>query len=65
MQRLLASHFEENGSVPVLEWLDNLPEKTQDKCRVRMEQLADLGHELRRLEADFLRDKIYELRVSQ
>lgn len=55
---------EEDGSVPVLEWLDNLPEKTQDKCRVRIERLADLGHELRRPEADFLTDKIYELRVS-
>ncbi|WP_373456635.1 type II toxin-antitoxin system RelE/ParE family toxin [Microcystis sp. 0824] len=26
--------------------------------------MAELGHELRRPEADFLRDKIYELRVN-
>ncbi|MUG98081.1 type II toxin-antitoxin system RelE/ParE family toxin [Scytonema sp. UIC 10036] len=61
---LVIFYKEEDGSVPVLEWLDNLPQKAQDKCRVRIERLADLGHELRRPEADFLRDKIYELRVS-
>jgi phage-related protein len=50
-------------TVPVLDWLDSLPSKAQDKCRVRIERLRDLGHELRRPEADFLRDGIYELRV--
>ena len=38
--------------------------KVQDKCRVRIERLRDLGHELRRPEADYLRDGIYELRVG-
>lgn len=52
------------GSVPVLEWLDTLPPKAQDKCRVKIERLQDLGHELRRPEADLLRDGIYELRVG-
>lgn len=54
---------EEVGSVPVLDWLDELPAKAQDKCRVRIERLRDLGHELRRPEVDYLRDGIYELRV--
>jgi len=49
-------------TVPVLDWLDSLPTKALDKCRVRIERLRDLGHELRRPEADFLRDGIYELR---
>ena len=31
---------------------------------VRLQRLAELGHEIRRPEADFLRDKIYELRVG-
>jgi hypothetical protein len=31
---------------------------------VRIERLRDLGHELRRPEADYLRDGIYELRVG-
>lgn len=52
------------GSVPVLDWLDTLPAKAQDKCRVKIERLQDLGHELRRPEADLLRDGIYELRVG-
>jgi phage-related protein len=52
-----------DGSVPILEWFDRLPEKALDKCRVRLERLRDLGHELRRPEADYLRDGIYELRV--
>ena len=55
---------DDDGSVPVLEWLDSLPRKAQDKCFVRISRLAELGHELRRPEADFLRDKIYELRIG-
>ena len=55
---------EDDGSVPVLEWLRKMPVKVQDKCRVKLERLAEMGHELRRPEADLLRDKIYELRAS-
>ena len=40
------------------------PARAQDKCRVRIERLRDLGHELRRPESDYLRDGIYELRVG-
>ena len=54
---------DEDGSVPILEWFELLPEKALDKCRVKLERLRDLGHELRRPEADYLRDGIYELRV--
>ena len=57
-------YCEADGSVPVLEWLDGIPEKAQDKCRVRLERLRELGHELRRPEADFLRDGIHEIRAS-
>jgi phage-related protein len=55
---------EGNGACPVLLWLDGLIAKVQDKCIVKIERLAELGHELRRPEADFLRDGIYELRAS-
>ena len=41
-----------------------LPDKALDKCRVKLERLRDLGHELRRPEADYLRDGFYELRVG-
>jgi phage-related protein len=52
------------GNVPVLEWLDLLPVKIQDKCVVKIERLSELGHELRRPEADLLRNGIYELWVG-
>jgi phage-related protein len=55
---------DEQRVCPLLVWLDQLPTKVQDKCIVRIERLAEMGHELRRPEADFLRDGIYELRTS-
>ncbi len=53
-----------DGSVPLLEWLDGLPTKVKAKCIERIDRLGELGHELRRPEADFLREGIYELRAS-
>ena len=55
---------EKDGTVPLLAWLDALPEKIQLKCLGRIERLKQEGHALRRPEADFLRDKIYELRIG-
>ncbi len=54
---------EPDGTVPLVEWLAEVPDRARDKCRLRLERLAELGHELRRPEADYLRDDIYELRV--
>ena len=54
---------EADGTVPLLTWLDRLPDKAKDKCTVALGRLVELGHELRRPEADLLRDGIYELRV--
>ena len=56
---------EPDGSCPLLEWMDKLPSKVQDKCMVKIERLKELGHELRRPEADYLRDDVYELRVRR
>jgi phage-related protein len=53
-----------DGSCPFLEWFKELPAKVQDKCYVRLERLREIGHGLRRPEADLLRDGIYELRTS-
>jgi phage-related protein len=65
MPRTTVAFFQEtDGVVPFLEWFESLQAKAQDKCRVRLERLAELGHELRRPEADLLRDGIYELRVG-
>ena len=55
---------EDDGTVPILDWLDELPDRVQAKCLVRIERLRQLGHELRRPEADYLRDDIYELRIG-
>lgn len=54
---------EEDGSVPVLEWISGLPEKVQDKLVARIELLEEKGYELRRPHADILRDGIHELRT--
>jgi phage-related protein len=55
---------EEDGTIPILQWLDGLPSRVVARCRVRIERLAELGYELRRPEADLLRDGIYELRIG-
>jgi hypothetical protein len=55
---------DDDGSVPVLEWIDGLVPKARLKILVRLERLRQLGHELRRPEADLLRDDIHELRIS-
>ena len=57
---------EQPGNSPVVDWLRTLNAtnpKAFDKCRAAIARLALLGHELRRPEADYLRDDIYELRV--
>ena len=54
------------GFAPVWEWLTNLRKnnpKAYAKCAIRLRRLAEMGHELRRPEADLLRDGIYELRA--
>ena len=60
----LVFYQDDDGTCPVLDWLRTIPPKARMKCRVRMERLAEMGHELRRPEADLLRDKIYELRAT-
>ena len=50
----------------MVDWWRTLNEtnpRAYDKCRAAIARLALLGHELRRPEADYLRDDIYELRV--
>jgi phage-related protein len=56
---------EVDGRVPLLEWMDELPRKVQDKWTERFEDLREYGHELRRPICEYLRDKIYELRVKR
>lgn len=57
-------YCELDGSAPFLSRFDKLPAKAQDKIVVRIERLKELGHDLRRPEAEYLRDNIYELRIK-
>lgn len=59
---------DDDGTVPVRDWLLQLRQRQRRafaKCVVRIRRLAELGHELRRPEADLLRDGIYELRARE
>jgi len=60
----LVLYRDSDGTVPLLEWFDTLPSKVLDKCRAWLRRLRDQGHELRRPDADYLRDGVYELRVG-
>ena len=55
---------EKDGTVPVIDWLDGLNQSIRAKCFAKLRRLVELGYELRRPEADFLRDGIYELRIG-
>ncbi len=54
---------EDDNRVPLVEWLESVPVKPAAKCVAALARLEELGHELRRPEADYLRDDIHELRV--
>jgi phage-related protein len=59
---------EANGEVPVWQWLTGLAKhdrKAFAKCAAKIKRLEDKGHELRRPEADYLEDDIYELRAKK
>ncbi len=60
----LVLYREEDGEVPIALWLNTIPRKASKKCILRIERLKQLGHELRRPEADYIRDGIYELRIA-
>ncbi len=60
---------DEDGTVPVLDWLLDLVKRGQwrasAKCRELIRRLELLGFELRRPLADVLRDGIHELRARR
>jgi len=55
---------DEDGTVPVLAFLDTLLDRAKVKVIAVIERLGELGFELRRPEADYLGDGIYELRTK-
>jgi len=50
-------------TVPLLDWLDSLPDRAKDKCGAVIGRLADFGNQLRRPDCDYLSNGIYELRA--
>jgi phage-related protein len=67
-QTTIVFYKEEDGQVPVLTWLCALQRRDRRAyaaCIARIYRLAAMGHELRRPEADYLRDDIYELRARR
>ncbi len=65
-QTYVIFYQDDDGQVPVLEWLRALHQRERRayaKCIARIQRLAAMGHELRRPEADYLRDDIHELRA--
>ncbi len=55
-----------DGKVPVLDWFKKLQRENRKAyayCVARIRLLAEMGYELRRPHADYLRDGIYELRA--
>lgn len=55
---------EEDKTAPLRAWLKEIPPKAALKCLASIELLKSLGHELRRPQADLLRDGIHELRIG-
>lgn len=61
-------HFfkDRDGSIPCLEWLAELEQRQRkafEKCLFLLDLLRQHGHELRRPQADLLRDGVHELRT--
>ncbi|MCP3915376.1 MAG: hypothetical protein GY711_07455 [bacterium] len=52
-----------DGSAPLLEWLAAQDPRARAKCFVRLERLETHGRNLRRAEALYLRNDVYELRA--
>jgi phage-related protein len=55
---------EEDGKVPLVDWLDALPDEARDRCLARLALLEEKGHELRRPHAESLGGGLYELRIK-
>ena len=65
MPRTVVKIYQElDGAAPLLEWLDCLPEKVQDKCIEKIERLGEFGFDLRRPHCDILERGIWELRAK-
>jgi len=55
---------EDDGSVPLRDWLDGLQDEARTRCLAALDLLREHGHELRRPQAENLGGGLYELRVK-
>ena len=55
---------EDDDNCPLMEWMRLLSVKEQDKVIAKIQRLEECGFDLRRPEADYLDDGIYELRIK-
>ena len=55
---------DDDGSVPLLNWLDRQSDRAKAKCIEKIKLLAAFGYELRRPDCDYLTEGIYELRAK-
>lgn len=62
MSAITVVFYKEESECPVLEWIKTLPGRAQAKGFLRAVRLGELGYDLKRPEADYLRNGIYELR---
>jgi phage-related protein len=58
-------YLEDDGSIPILDWLDALQARARERCLAKLELLHQSGHELRRPAAEYIEGTdLYELRVK-
>jgi phage-related protein len=66
-QTVIRAFRDADGTIPLLEWLDDLEEsepRVFAKCLAFVLLLSQLGYELRRPHADTLKDGVHELRLK-
>ena len=62
---IVITFLEDDGSIPLRDWLDELPQKARERCLARLGLLEEHGHELRRPHAEYLEGTdLYELRIK-
>jgi phage-related protein len=64
-QTIVITYLEDDGSIPIRDWLDDLQAGVRDRCLARLVLLEEYGHELRRPHAEYLEGTdLYELRLK-
>jgi phage-related protein len=61
----VALYHEDDGTIPLRDWLISLQPGARDRCLARLVLLQQHGHELRRPHAEYIEGTdLYELRVK-